>query len=118
MYNGLGVTLIGSIPKAGIRFGANSWFKKLLANDKGKLNMGNKIKLVCRFDHRRCNKPQLIGIGQQFLAGMGAGTVEAVLAVTPMETVKTKLIERNLGLVEGLRTILRQVTLLIYLFYG
>jgi len=48
-----------------------------------------------------------MGAGQQFLAGMGAGTVEAVLAVTPMETVKTKLIERNLGLVEGLKTILR-----------
>ena len=40
LYNGLGVTLIGSIPKAGIRFGANSYFKKALANEKGKLNMG------------------------------------------------------------------------------
>eukprot|EP01036_Dinobryon_divergens_P046610 gene46610-62341_t len=28
LYNGLGVTLIGSIPKAGIRFGANAWCKK------------------------------------------------------------------------------------------
>lgn len=40
---------------------------------------------------------------------MGAGVVEAVLAVTPMETVKTKLIQHNLGLVEGLRAILRYV---------
>jgi len=85
LYNGLGVTLIGSIPKAGIRFGANSWFKKQLANEKGKLNMG-----------------------QQFLAGMGAGTVEAVVAVTPMETVKTKLIQHNLGLVEGVSRIMKE----------
>lgn len=70
LYNGLGVTLVGTIPKAGIRFGGNAYCKKLLADDKGKLNMG-----------------------QQFLAGMGAGTIEAILAVTPMETIKTKLIE-------------------------
>lgn len=70
LYNGLGVTLVGSIPKAGIRFGGNAYCKKLLADDKGKLNMA-----------------------QQFLAGMGAGTIEAILAVTPMETIKTKLIE-------------------------
>ena len=70
LYNGLGVTLVGSIPKAGIRFGGNAYCKKLLADEKGKLNMA-----------------------QQFLAGMGAGTIEAILAVTPMETIKTKLIE-------------------------
>lgn len=70
LYNGLGVTLVGSIPKAGIRFGGNAYCKKLLADENGKLNMG-----------------------QQFLAGMGAGTIEAILAVTPMETIKTKLIE-------------------------
>jgi solute carrier family 25 (mitochondrial citrate transporter), member 1 len=72
LYNGLGVTLVGSIPKAGIRFGGNAYCKKLLADDKGKLNMA-----------------------QQFAAGMGAGTIEAILAVTPMETIKTKLIEVN-----------------------
>lgn len=85
LYNGLGVTLIGSIPKAGIRFGANAWCKKALGGEKGKLNMG-----------------------QQFLAGMGAGTAEAILAVTPMETIKTKLIEHNLGLVDGIKQILRE----------
>lgn len=70
LYNGLSITLVGSIPKAGIRFGGNAYCKKLLAGKDGKLNMG-----------------------QQFLAGMGAGTIEAILAVTPMETIKTKLIE-------------------------
>jgi solute carrier family 25 citrate transporter 1 len=39
---------------------------------------------------------------------MGAGTVEAVLAVTPMETVKTKLIQTNQTLVPGIQSILRE----------
>mmetsp|Transcript_5638 Transcript_5638/g.6148 ORF Transcript_5638/g.6148 Transcript_5638/m.6148 type:complete len:296 (+) Transcript_5638:73-960(+) len=85
LYRGLGVTLIGSIPKAGIRFGGNAYFKQLLADDKGKLTMS-----------------------KQFLAGMGAGTVEAVFAVTPMETIKTKLIQTNQTLVPGVKSILRE----------
>ena len=85
LYKGLSVTLVGSIPKAGIRFGGNAYCKKLLADDKGKLTMGS-----------------------QFLAGMGAGTFEAILAVTPMETVKTKLIETNKGMVEGVGLILKE----------
>ena len=40
--------------------------------------------------------------------GMGAGTIEAILAVTPMETVKTKLIQTNQGLVEGVKSILKE----------
>jgi solute carrier family 25 citrate transporter 1 len=87
LYNGLGVTLVGSIPKAGIRFGANAWCKEALKNE------SNKGKL---------------GMGEQFLAGVGAGTIEAILAVTPMETIKTKLIERNLGLVPGVRAIIAE----------
>lgn len=86
LYNGLGVTLVGSIPKAGIRFGGNAYCKQLLSDGKGgKLNMG-----------------------QQFLAGMGAGTIEAILAVTPMETIKTKLIQTNQGLVPGVKAILKE----------
>lgn len=85
LYRGLEVTLIGSIPKSGIRFGGNAWCKKMLADEKGKLTMG-----------------------KQFLAGVGAGTIEAIAAVTPMETIKTKLIETNLGLVPGVRLILKE----------
>ena len=76
---------MGTIPKAGIRFGGNAYFKQLLADDKGKLNMG-----------------------QQFLAGMGAGVVEAVFAVTPMETIKTKLIQTNQSLIPGVKSIFRE----------
>lgn len=85
LYNGLGVTLLFSVPKAGIRFGANSQCKKMLADDQGKLTMG-----------------------KNFLAGVGAGVVEAVLAVTPMESIKTVTIEKNMGLVGAVRLILRE----------
>lgn len=47
-------------------------------------------------------------MSKQFLAGMGAGTVEAVFAVTPMETIKTKLIQTNQTLVPGVKSILRE----------
>mmetsp|Transcript_2850 Transcript_2850/g.4318 ORF Transcript_2850/g.4318 Transcript_2850/m.4318 type:complete len:287 (+) Transcript_2850:138-998(+) len=83
LYRGLGVTLLFSMPKAGIRFGGNAYCKKLLADDQGKLSMG-----------------------RNFLAGVGAGVLEAVLAVTPMEAIKTATIEHNLGLVPGIKKIL------------
>lgn len=50
LYKGLSITLVGSFPKAGIRFGGNSWCKKMLQDENGKLTMAS-----------------------NFLAGMGAG---------------------------------------------
>ena len=47
-------------------------------------------------------------MGDQFLAGVGAGTIEAVVAVTPLETIKTKLIQKNLSLVEGINAIVKE----------
>lgn len=47
-------------------------------------------------------------MGRQFLAGMGAGTIEAILAVTPMETIKTKCIETNKSFVDGVKMILKE----------
>lgn len=41
------------------------------------------------------------------IAGICAGVVESVLVVTPMETIKTKLIDSKRGLVEGTSHILR-----------
>lgn len=85
LYKGLDVTLIGSIPKAGIRFGANDACKKVLTDKDGNL-----------------------GSARQFLAGVGAGVTEAIFAVTPMETIKTKLIQTNTNLVTGVRAILAE----------
>jgi solute carrier family 25 citrate transporter 1 len=73
------------VPKAGIRFGANTYFKGLLADEHGRLTMS-----------------------QNFAAGMAAGTVEAIIATTPQETIKTKLIQYNQTFSEGIRLMLRE----------
>lgn len=85
LYRGLMPTLLGSMPKAGIRFGGNSELKKLFA---GK-------------DNKKLNS------GEQFLAGFGAGVLEAIFAVTPIETVKTKAIQTNSPFLTGVKTIIK-----------
>ncbi|XP_014230306.1 putative tricarboxylate transport protein, mitochondrial [Trichogramma pretiosum] len=69
LYRGLSVLLYGSIPKSAVRFGSFETVKKQLVDSEGKLNAQNRL-----------------------LAGLCAGVCEAVLAVTPMETVKVKFI--------------------------
>jgi solute carrier family 25 citrate transporter 1 len=69
MYRGLSSLIIGSIPKAAVRFSSFELFRNYLKNGKGEITP---IKT--------------------FVAGLGAGTCEAIIAVTPMETIKTKFI--------------------------
>ncbi|XP_029637608.1 tricarboxylate transport protein B, mitochondrial [Octopus sinensis] len=69
LYRGLSVLLYGSIPKSAVRFGAFEEFKKRSVDEKGNLPMNKRL-----------------------LCGLGAGVSEAILAVTPMETVKVKFI--------------------------
>lgn len=84
LYRGLAPTLIGSIPKAGIRFGMNAWCKEKLRDPQtGQLTPA-----------------------QNFLAGLAAGVGEALAIVAPVETIKTKCIELNRPFVDGLRYIL------------
>jgi solute carrier family 25 citrate transporter 1 len=84
LYRGLAPTLIGSVPKAGVRFGLNAHFKDMLKDKDGK-----------------------ISIGSNFLAGLGAGISEALIIVAPVETIKTKCIELNQSFVTGLKHILQ-----------
>jgi solute carrier family 25 citrate transporter 1 len=83
LYRGLTPTLLGSIPKAGIRFGLFHLFSELLRDDAGD-----------------------ISLGYNFLAGFGAGVFEALIIVAPVETIKTKCIELNMSFLPGLREIL------------
>jgi len=69
LYRGLSVLLYGSIPKSAVRFGSFEQFKKNAVDEKG--NLSPLSRLLC---------------------GLGAGVSEAILAVTPMETVKVKFI--------------------------
>mmetsp|Transcript_91906 Transcript_91906/g.137651 ORF Transcript_91906/g.137651 Transcript_91906/m.137651 type:complete len:291 (+) Transcript_91906:176-1048(+) len=82
LYRGLTPTLIGSIPKAGIRFGLNSVIKESLRDKEGKISPAS-----------------------NFLAGLGAGVAEALAIVAPVETVKTKVIELNMPFLTGLKHI-------------
>lgn len=75
---------MGSIPKAGIRFGLNASFKDSLKDKDGKLTPA-----------------------KNFLAGLGAGVSEAIIVVAPVETVKTKCIDLNMSFMDGMRYILK-----------
>lgn len=83
LYRGLAPTLVGSIPKAGIRFGLNSAIKDQLRDKDGNLT------------------PL-----KNFVAGLGAGVSEALVIVAPVETVKTRCIELNMPFLQGLKHIL------------
>lgn len=92
LYRGLMPLFFGSIPKAAVRFGANAKAKELLRDENGKLSFGSTI-----------------------LAGLAAGVSESILAVTPMETIKTKLIHdqglaqpRYRNAIHGIKTMLAE----------
>ncbi|KZV89477.1 citrate transporter [Exidia glandulosa HHB12029] len=92
LYSGCTALVIGNATKAGVRFVSYDYFKTLLADDKGKVTAWRSL-----------------------VAGMGAGLMEAIIAVTPSETIKTKLIDdakrpqpRFHGLVHGTRIIVAE----------
>lgn len=92
LYRGLSVLVVGSIPKSAVRFGAFEQFKNMKMDEKGNL------------------KPV-----DRMLCGLGAGVCEAILAVTPMETVKVKFINdqrsanpKYKGLFHGVRSIVAE----------
>ncbi|KAG9326200.1 hypothetical protein KVV02_001084 [Mortierella alpina] len=91
VYRGLSALVIGTAAKAGVRFFAFDQFRDMLKDSEGKTTGARSV-----------------------LAGLGAGMTEAVLVVTPTETIKTKLIhDGNLaepkyrGLVHGVRSIVQ-----------
>jgi solute carrier family 25 citrate transporter 1 len=85
LYRGLAPTLLGSVPKAGIRFGLNSVIKDAL----------------------RDPTTGALTPAKNFLAGLGAGVSEALIIVAPVETVKTKCIELNMSFLDGLKYIMK-----------
>jgi len=98
LYRGLSVLLVGSIPKAAVRFGAQQW-------------ASNKIQEGCF----GANFARDHATATSLLSGLFAGFSEAVLAVCPMETVKVKFIHdmnsanpQYRGLFHGMRTIIAQ----------
>ncbi|KAF8976732.1 hypothetical protein BGZ46_008025 [Entomortierella lignicola] len=91
VYRGLSAMVIGNTAKAGVRFFAFDQFKYILRDSEGKTTGYRSV-----------------------LAGLGAGMTEAVLVVTPSETIKTKLIHdgnsptpQYRGLVHGVKSIVK-----------
>jgi len=80
LYKGLGAVLSGIVPKMATRFASFEAYKGFLADkETGKTSVGN-----------------------VFLAGLGAGTTEAVLVVCPMEVVKIRLQAQSHSLADPL----------------
>ncbi|GAA6025256.1 hypothetical protein JCM8202_001933 [Rhodotorula sphaerocarpa] len=91
-YSGVGALVAGNSLKAGVRFLSYDSFKQILVDKDGKLSGPRSL-----------------------LAGLGAGMMEALFAVTPSETIKTKLIDdqkrevpRYRGLVHGTVSIVKE----------
>ncbi|KAF5375374.1 hypothetical protein D9615_007923 [Tricholomella constricta] len=92
LYSGCSALVVGNALKAGVRFVSYDHYKQMLADSEGK-----------------------VGPGRSLLAGLGAGMTEAIFAVTPSETIKTKLIDdakrpdpQYRGLLHGTGAIIRQ----------
>jgi len=92
LYSGCMALVIGNSVKAGVRFLSYDQFKHMLADAEGKVTAPRSL-----------------------AAGLGAGMMEAIFAVTPSETIKTKLIDdakspnpRYRGLVHGTVSIVRE----------
>ncbi|KAG0339594.1 hypothetical protein BG004_006752 [Podila humilis] len=74
IYTGLSALVIGTAAKAGVRFFAFEQFRDLLKDSEGKTTGGRSV-----------------------LAGLGAGMTEALLVVTPTETIKSIIKAEGLG---------------------
>lgn len=85
VYQGLAPLLIGSPIQGLIRFTSLEYFNNLLADEHGRTS---------RFSG--------------LIAGVNAGILESILIVTPMETVKTVLVDSKQGLVSGVRQVLQR----------
>lgn len=92
LYSGCTALVIGNATKAGVRFVSYDYFKHKLADSEGKVTAPRSL-----------------------LAGLGAGMTEAIFAVTPSETIKTKLIDDSKrpnpqyrGLIHGTKCIIQQ----------
>ncbi|KAL5498138.1 hypothetical protein ACEPAH_2268 [Sanghuangporus vaninii] len=92
LYSGCTALITGNAVKAGVRFLSYDQFKSMLADREGKVSAPRSL-----------------------LAGLGAGVMESIFAVTPSETIKTKLIDDSKrpnpqyrGLVHGTMSIVRE----------
>lgn len=85
LYRGLTPIVLMSFPKAGVRFAGFTTYRKFWQDKDG--NMSG---------------------WRNFACGLCAGATEAVLVVTPQETLKVKLMDADVGFVRGTANIIKK----------
>eukprot|EP00758_Cryptobia_borreli_P003561 Tbor_TRINITY_DN3830_c0_g1::TRINITY_DN3830_c0_g1_i1::g.5581::m.5581/K15100/SLC25A1, CTP; solute carrier family 25 (mitochondrial citrate transporter), member 1 len=83
LYSGMGPVLFGSIPKQGVRWGTYEGCASAVCSFK---------QSALFMDDHLCKKDQL-SLAEVSACGLIAGCTEALVAVVPIETIKTRLIE-------------------------
>lgn len=84
IYKGIAPMLMGAPIQGLVRFSTLEYFNDRLKDSNGK-----------------------VSVAAGLCAGVGAGVLESVIVVAPMETVKTRLIHSGKGLVEGVTWVMR-----------
>lgn len=80
LYSGCGALVVGNGLKAGVRFMTYDSIKELLRDEQ----VGTDYQPLAS----HANVQGKLSAGRTMLAGLGAGIVEATVAVTPSETIK------------------------------
>lgn len=85
LYKGLGAVVAGIVPKMAIRFSSFELYKSWMADPSGKVS--TTAVFFGKFKNQRGFDLLTIHI----LAGLAAGTTEAILVVSPMDLIKIRL---------------------------
>jgi len=85
VYQGLTPLLIGAPIQGLIRFASLGYFNNLLADEDGQVSRASGL-----------------------IAGISAGILESIIIVTPMETVKTVLVDSKQGLISGVKLVIQK----------
>lgn len=86
LYKGLGAVVSGIVPKMAIRFSSFELYKSWMADEAGKVStsavfLGKAVLLLLN----------AVTHTKRWLAGLAAGTTEAMLVVSPMDLIKIRL---------------------------
>lgn len=85
VYQGLTPLLIGAPIQGLIRFASLGYFNNLLSDENGRVSRASGL-----------------------IAGICAGILESIIIVTPMETVKTVLVDGKMSLIGGVKHVLKK----------
>lgn len=91
LYKGLGAVIAGIVPKMAIRFSSFELYKSLLADADGKTSRTGVFFGKLFILSLSLSTSYIVFTNPFVLAGLAAGTTEAVLVVSPMDLIKIRL---------------------------